>query len=186
MILAISPEGRRALLATARESIASSIEARKPSWPSEAESLDLPCGAFVTLHERGALRGCIGRMTSPDPLFETVRAMARAAAFEDPRFPPLDREELPSIDIEITVLSPLRRISSVSEIEVGRHGIYITRGWRSGVFLPQVATEQGWDRDTLLEEVCYKAGLPGDAWKSAEAVLQVFEGLVFGERELRG
>jgi AmmeMemoRadiSam system protein A len=183
MNLAIPPEARSALLATARESIASSLEARKPDWPIAAERLDSPCGAFVTLHERGALRGCIGRMTSPDPLFETVRAMARAAAFEDPRFPPLDRDEFPLIEIEITVLSPLRRISSISEIEVGKHGIYITRGWRSGVFLPQVATEQGWDRDSLLEEVCYKAGLPGDAWKSPDAVLQIFEGLVFGEKD---
>lgn len=181
MHLELDAAGRAALLATARESIASNLEARRPSWPPEAERLDYPCGAFVTLRERGSLRGCIGRMTSPAPLFETVRDMARAAAFEDPRFPRLEPEELGSIDIEITVLSPLRRIASASEIEVGRHGVLITKGPRSGVFLPQVATEQGWDRDRLLEELCRKAGLPAGSWRSPEAELQVFEGLAFGE-----
>jgi len=120
-------------------------------------------------------------MSSPEPLYETVREMARSAAFEDPRFAPVSREELDSIEIEITALSPMRKIASVEEIEVGRHGIHIQKLWRSGVFLPQVATEQGWDRDQLLEEVCYKAGLPGDSWKGPDAVISIFEGLVFGE-----
>ena len=178
----LSDEEKAALLATARESIASRLERRAPAWPSAAEAVDAPCGAFVTLRERGSLRGCIGRMTSTSPLYETIREMAAAAAFEDPRFPQLSPDELPHVDIEITVLSPLRKVESVSEIEVGRHGIYITKGWHSGVLLPQVATEQGWSRDTFVEQTCYKAGLPPDAWKSPDAIIQIFEGLVFGER----
>jgi len=183
MTIDLDAEEREALLKTAREAIAAELERRSPAWPLEAESLNAPCGAFVTLRERGALRGCIGRMTASEPLHETIREMARAAAFEDPRFPSLGKDELDRIDIEITVLSPLRKVSSVAEIEVGRHGIYITKGWHSGVLLPQVATEQGWDRDTFVEQTCYKAGLPGDAWKSPDVVMQVFEGLVFGEKE---
>lgn len=183
MRLELGPALEAALLAAARESIASALERRPPSWPAAADGAAEPCGAFVSLHVGRSLRGCIGRMTSPEPLYETVREMARAAAFEDPRFTPVSREELDSIDIEITALSPMRRVEEVSEIEVGLHGIHIQKGWRSGVFLPQVAVEQGWDRDTLLEEVCRKAGLPAEAWRSPDAVISVFEGLVFGEAD---
>jgi len=172
---------REALLRTARESIASRLERRSPAWPPAAGALLTPCGAFVTLRENTALRGCIGRMSSPDPLVETVRQMAAAAAFEDPRFRPLQINEFDLIAIEITVLSPLRRIHDPNEIVVGRHGIHLTKGWRSGVLLPQVATEQGWDRATFLEQTCWKAGLPPDAWQSPDTVISIFEGLVFGE-----
>lgn len=182
MTIEFNAEEKTLLLKTAREAIVSRLERRAPSWPA-AERLDAPCGAFVTLRKQGALRGCIGRMTSPEPLYLTIREMALAAAFEDPRFPSLVEGELRHIDIEITVLSPLRKINDVNEIEVGRHGIYITKGWHSGVLLPQVAVEQGWGRDTFVEQTCYKAGLPPDAWKSPDAVIQIFEGLVFGETE---
>jgi AmmeMemoRadiSam system protein A len=173
---------KKILLATARESIASRLHKRSAIWPHAAGALLMPGGAFVTLHEDSSLRGCIGRMSSPDPLVETVREMARSAAFEDPRFPALKSEELEVVDIEITVLSPMRRIEDPNEIVVGLHGIYIVKGWRSGVLLPQVATEQGWDRATFLEQICWKAGLPPDAWKSPDANISIFEGLVFGER----
>ncbi|MGO8694166.1 MAG: AmmeMemoRadiSam system protein A [Rectinemataceae bacterium] len=172
---------RKALLATARESIASRLEKRAASWPCAAGALLMPGGVFVTLHENSSLRGCIGRMSSPAPLVETVREMARAAAFEDPRFPALEHDDLDLMDIEITVLSPLRRIQDPNEIVVGLHGIYIVKGWRSGVLLPQVAAEQGWDRGTFLEQTCWKAGLPPDAWEGPDASISIFEGLVFGE-----
>jgi AmmeMemoRadiSam system protein A len=179
----IRDEDRSALLATARESISSRLLKREPRWPETSARLEAFYGVFVTLHERGNLRGCIGRMTASGSLVSTIREMARAAAFEDPRFRSLTAEELDGIDIEITVLSPLRRIDGIDEIEVGKHGIYITKGWHSGVLLPQVATEQGWDRRTFVEQTCCKAGLPAGAWSSPEAVLQIFEGLVFGEKE---
>lgn len=109
--------------------------------------------------------------------------MALAAAFEDPRFMPLAPEELNRVDLEITVLSPLRRIGGPEEIELGRHGLYLVLGRRAGVFLPQVPVEQGWDLPTYLEELCHKAGLPEGSWRAPDAELSVFEGLVFGEKK---
>jgi len=106
-----------------------------------------------------------------------------SASLNDPRFPPLTEEELRDIDIEISVLSPLKEIQDVSEIEVGRHGIYITRGYQSGVLLPQVATEYGWDRETFLQHTCQKAGLPPDAWKQEGTKIEIFDAQVFGEKD---
>ena len=177
----LDAEEKSALLATAREAIASRLEKRQAVWPPASGALLGPGGAFVTLHEKGSLRGCIGRMSSPDPLVTTIREMARAAAFEDPRFPALAHDELALVDIEITLLSPMRRIEDTAEIVLGLHGLYIVKGWKSGVFLPQVATEQGWDKETYLEQVCRKAGLPPDSWKSPEAAISIFEGAIFGE-----
>jgi uncharacterized protein len=182
---AIPEHEGRALVATAREAIVSRLEGRAPRWPSAGPSLSAPCGAFVTLRAktggRESLRGCIGRMTSNESLVITVREMAIAAAFEDPRFPPLRAEELPRICVEVTALSPMRLIGGVDEIEIGRHGVLMTRGGHSAVFLPQVATEQGWDRDELLDNLCYKAGLSPSAWHSNEARFHVFEGNIFEE-----
>lgn len=122
-------------------------------------------------------------MQSEMPLAETVRNMAEAAAFEDPRFDPLTRAEFPDIDIEITVLGPMRSIRGEDEVIVGKHGLYLTAKGRVGVFLPQVATENGWDRLEFLDKLCLKAGLPPGTWKDANAQLYVFEGLVFGEKD---
>jgi AmmeMemoRadiSam system protein A len=133
----------------------------------------------VTLHKQGRLRGCIGQIHARQPLVRTVAEMAVAAAFEDPRFPPLRREELRDIDIEISVLTPLRRITDVGEIQVGTHGIYLRRGAYSGLLLPQVATEWGWDRNTFLEHTCEKAHLPKDAWKDKKAEIYIFSADVF-------
>ena len=173
------------LISTAREAIASRLEARAPRWPSARRTLAEPRGAFVTLHVgRGpdaALRGCIGRMSATETLTRTVKEMAVAAAFEDPRFPPLEKPEYAGIAVEVTVLSPLRVIGSTSEIIVGLHGVYMTKGGHSAVFLPQVATEQGWSRDELLDNLCYKAGLSPSAWHSSDTRFQVFEGKIFGE-----
>jgi AmmeMemoRadiSam system protein A len=175
----------RVLLATAREAIASRLEGRSPRWPVSSAALSAARGAFVTLRGgKGAgspLRGCIGRMNANESLVRTVRAMAASAAFEDPRFPPLTQGEFPGISIEVTVLSPMRQIGSVSEIELGRHGVYMSKGWHAAVFLPQVATEQGWGLEELLVNLCYKAGLSADSWKDTDARLQVFEGRIFEE-----
>jgi AmmeMemoRadiSam system protein A len=174
-----------ALLATAREAIASRLEGRAPRWPTYRPVLSSPRGAFVTLRsgkaESSPLRGCIGRMGAKEPLITVIRDMALAAALEDPRFPPLTKEEYPSISVEVTVLSPMRSIGSVDEIEVGRHGVLLTKGWHQAVFLPQVATEQGWNREELLVNLCYKAGLPATAWTSEGVKFQVFEGQIFEE-----
>ena len=170
----------------AREAISARLGARAPRWPEiskESEAvLSVPSGAFVTLRsgkgESAPLRGCIGRMTADESLIEVVREMARAAAFEDPRFPPLKADEYPGISVEITVLTPMRPIKSVEEIEIGRHGVYLTKGWQQAVFLPQVATEQRWNREELLANLCRKAGLPPNAWKESDARFQIFEGQI--------
>ena len=137
-------------------------------------------GAFVSLHKNGRLRGCIGTFASPQPLYITVRDMAVAACSGDPRFVPVEESELDSICIEISVLSPLKEINDISEIEVGRHGLYITKGRWRGVLLPQVAVEHGFDREKFLEETCLKAGLETDDWKE-DARIFVFEAEIIKE-----
>ena len=136
------------------------------------------CGAFVSLHKQGRLRGCIGHFGEDTPLHEIVAEMARAAAFEDPRFSPLRREELDNVDIEISVLTPMRRIRSLDEFELHRHGIYIRKGYRSGTFLPQVADEVNWTKEEFVGHCSQdKAGLGWDGWRDAE--LYVYEAIVF-------
>jgi len=181
MNFVLEPEERKFLLATARESVESALERREPLRPGIPPSLAVPRGAFVTLSSGGRLRGCIGRLTPSGPLADTIRAMARAAAFEDPRFPPVGPEEWPSITIEISVLGPMERLASAGDLVVGQHGLYIVQGFRAGVLLPQVATEWGWGRDEFLVQVCRKAGLPSSAWKDPTAELYRFEAAVFGE-----
>ena len=136
------------------------------------------CGAFVSLHKQGRLRGCIGHFGEDYPLHEIVAEMARAAAFEDPRFAPVRREELADIDIEISVLTPMRRIQSLDEFELHRHGIYIRKGYRSGTYLPQVADEVNWTKEEFVAHCAQdKAGIGWDGWKDAE--LYVYEAIVF-------
>ena len=142
------------------------------------------CGAFVTLHIKGSLRGCIGNIVGTKPVPETVAEMAKSSAFRDPRFNPLSKEEYNNIDIEISILSPIEIVNDVSEIVVGRDGVIISRGFNSGLLLPQVATEQGWDRDTFIEHTCHKAGLPGNAWTDPDTKIEKFSAQVFGEIEL--
>ena len=135
----------------------------------DSENLLTNCGAFVTLKKRDNLRGCIGYIKAYKPLWETVQEMAVAAAFHDPRFPSLKPEEVPQLTFEISVLSPLKRIKDINEIEVGKHGLYIIHGHRAGLLLPQVATEYKWDGETFLAETCHKAGLPANAWMDKES-----------------
>jgi len=138
-------------------------------------------GVFVTLHRRGALRGCIGYIEGFKPLHQAVGEMARAAAFGDPRFDPVSAAELAELDVEISVLTPLRRMADRSEIHVGEHGLFIRKGPRSGLLLPQVATEYGWDREIFLRHTCLKAGLPETAWQDPEAEIYLFGAEIFGE-----
>lgn len=187
MSFTISRDEREAFLYTAREAIASRLLGRKARWPEYGATAEERLGAFVTLHKhtgsgRRSLRGCIGRMSSEQPLRLTIRDMAIASAFEDPRFPALSSGELEHIDIEISVLSPFEPCSP-QDVSPGEHGVYLTRGYRSGVFLPQVATEQGWDRMALLEQLCVKAGLESGAYASPEARLFRFTATVFGEQD---
>jgi len=143
-------------------------------------------GAFVTLNKHHMLRGCIGNFFTHDPLYRNVQMMAIAAAVEDPRFRHVTADELKDITIEISVLSELEPVKSINEIEVGKHGLYVTKGFYRGVLLPQVATEYGWDRDTFLSETCVKAGLPADEWKKGGIKIKKFTAQVFSEEEVFG
>ncbi len=150
-----------------------------PEFKVDAPTLKENRGAFVTINKRGQLRGCIGYIEGRGPLYKTIEEMAEAAAFRDPRFNPVTEKELPDLEIEISVLTPLKRITDVNEIEVGKHGIYIKKGWYSGLLLPQVATEYGWDRKTFLEYTCQKAGLPTTAWKDKGTEIYIFSADIF-------
>jgi AmmeMemoRadiSam system protein A len=150
-----------------------------PSMAGETPKLKENRGAFVTLKRKGQLRGCIGYIQAFKPLSRTIMEMAQAAAFQDPRFPPLAKNELADLDIEISVLTPFRLIQDIEEIEVGKHGLLIERGGYSGLLLPQVATEYRWDRQTFLEHTCLKAGLPKEAWKDKNTKIQVFAAEIF-------
>lgn len=179
--LGLSQEEKDLLKDIARKSIESALNGLPAPDPPHALSPKMkePRGAFVTLQKGHRLRGCIGFIQATKPLHETVKEMARAAAFDDPRFPPLTKEEWPQVDIEISVLTPLERIEDPSQIKVGVHGIYIVKGARRGLLLPQVAVEYGWDRETFLEQTCIKAGLPPDAWKDPKTEIYVFSADVF-------
>ncbi len=177
----LTEDERKTLLATARGSIAARFSGARFETPSATPALATPCGAFVTLKIGGRLRGCIGHIAATAPLVETVRDVALSSAFDDPRFPPLARGELEKATIEVSVLSPLRRTRDPSEIRVGTHGILLSRGGRSGLLLPQVATEQGWQRDEFLAHTCRKAGLPDDAWRDPDTSIEIFSAIVFGE-----
>jgi len=150
-----------------------------PEFTVDAPILKENRGAFVTIQKKGQLRGCIGYIEGRGPLYRTIEEMAEAAAFRDPRFMPVTEKELPDLGIEISVLTPLKRITDVDEIEVGKHGIYIKKGWYSGLLLPQVATEYGWDRKTFLEHTCKKAGLPSNAWKDKSTEIYIFSADIF-------
>ena len=167
----LDAEGRQ-LLEIARRSIASCVTgegrydaATDPDFPGFSENLESPCGAFVTVRKGDHLRGCIGLIEAVKPLWQTAQNMAVAAAAEDPRFTPVKPDELNDLHIEISVLSPLEEVGSLKQIEVGRHGILIKKGFHSGLLLPQVATEHNWELEEFLRNACYKAGLNPEAWK---------------------
>ena len=175
----LTDDEKRILKDIALTSISDSL-AGKPIAESTTltATLKRKCGAFVSLHKQGRLRGCIGHFGEDVPLHEIVAEMARAAAFEDPRFIPVTKDELDDIDIEISVLTPMRRIQSLDEFQLHRHGIYIRKGYRSGTFLPQVADEVNWTKEEFVGHCAQdKAGIGWDGWKEAE--LYVYEAIVF-------
>ena len=177
----LSSEDKTILLQLAREAIVSHIGNK------DVQRIELanPClqekrGCFVCVKIDGKLRGCIGNFISDKPLCQLVQEMAISAATRDPRFYPMKQEDLAKFDLEISVLTPLRKISSIEEIQVGVHGIYIEKNYSRGVLLPQVAVEYGWDRDTFLNQTSMKAGLDADDWKEG-ADIYVFSADVFNE-----
>lgn len=179
--MGLTDDEKQALLRIARASIQAELAGKKPPAAKGQGTLEEKRGAFVSLKRRGRLRGCIGFIEAKKPLVQTVEEMAVAAALQDPRFEPLREEELKEIRLEISVLSPLRKIADVGAIEVGTHGLYVRKGSRAGLLLPQVATEYGWERDTFLKETCRKAGLAPDAWRDPETEIYLFSADVFGE-----
>jgi hypothetical protein len=183
--LSFTKDEAKTLISIARSSIRSMLYDNKQStinaetFPSD---LKKPLGAFVTLKINGNLRGCIGRFTSTEPLYEVVRQMALASAFEDTRFNPLTRQEFEKTEIEISVIGPLKKISNISEIVLGKHGIYIKKDFRSGTMLPQVATENHWTREEFLGYTSRdKAGLGWTGWKDAE--IYIYEAAVLEENK---
>jgi AmmeMemoRadiSam system protein A len=181
----LKPEERLILLRLARETIASQFKLTNISTFVPSPQLTRPCGAFVTLHKKtGALRGCIGYITASRPLTDTIKEAALACAFHDSRFTPLQEKELEHVHIEISVLSPFQKIKDLEEIQVGHHGLLIRSGYKSGLLLPQVAIEQGWNKETFLRNTCLKAGLPGECWKNPYAEIEIFRALVFNEQQL--
>ena len=177
----LNDEDKRMLKDIALTSIKDSLDGKRivePTLNSQFSILNSRCGAFVSLHKQGRLRGCIGHFGEDVPLHEIVAEMARAAAFEDPRFMPVTKDELDDIDIEISVLTPMRRIQSLDEFQLHKHGIYIKKGYRSGTFLPQVADEVNWTKEEFVGHCAQdKAGIGWDGWKDAE--LYVYEAIVF-------
>ncbi|SYZ74661.1 AMMECR1 domain protein [Candidatus Zixiibacteriota bacterium] len=176
----LTDEDKLYLRGLAAESIQAGLE-KKPFKPTEPESKILreKRGAFVTIKSGGELRGCIGLIRAYKPLYEVIADMAQAAAFEDPRFMPLTPREAKNLEIEISALSPLMRVEKIDDIEVGRDGLMIKLDLHSGLLLPQVATEHGWDRTTFLEQTCLKAGLPKNSYKDKAAEIYRFTADIF-------
>jgi hypothetical protein len=172
---------REELLALARATIAGYLETDSlPDYETDDPLLVRRSGAFVTLKERGELRGCIGHTRADLPLYQVVQQVAVSAATADPRFPPLTAEGLRDVSVEISVLSPFRRVTDVEQIRVGEHGLMIYKDNRRGLLLPQVPVEQGWDRTEYLDNLCLKAGLVAGCWQE-RATLYAFTAIVFGE-----
>jgi hypothetical protein len=165
----------------ARASIRHRLGLGPPPEIPTAGALGPPRGAFVTLRRGGELRGCIGRFEPAGSLAHTVADMALAAAFEDPRFPPLAPEEVDDLDVHVSALGPRRPIADPESLRIGEHGLVVRRGWHRGVLLPVVAVEQGWDVQTFLKHACLKAGLPPQAWREPGTTVEVFEAEEFGD-----
>jgi AmmeMemoRadiSam system protein A len=175
---------RKQLLRIARESIEAVHAGRTPQWSAADvdEELHRPAGAFVTLKTKsGDLRGCIGSIHAVHPLYQAVTSSAISAAFRDPRFSPVQPQELPALEIEISVMGPIEPVTTPDDIEVGRDGLIVSRGRNAGLLLPQVATEYGWDRETFLSQTCVKAGLSPTAWRLQDTRIERFAAEVFGE-----
>ena len=170
---------RQRLLTLARQALVSRVRGgHPPQPPSDLEAAS--SGLFVTIHCRGELRGCLGTLDDREPLGRSVVRLAGDVSHQDYRFQPVRAEELDDVSIDLSVLTPTEVVTDPSTIEVGRDGLIVQQGRHKGLLLPQVATEQGWDRETLLAHTCLKAGLPRDAWKRGATILR-FQAEVFGE-----
>ncbi|UCC96516.1 MAG: AmmeMemoRadiSam system protein A [Phycisphaerales bacterium] len=180
----MNDQQKNTLLKVARDTVEAVVRQKAPpKAQSDDPELNAPCGCFVTLKNRGRLRGCIGQFTSESPLIELTAEMAKASATGDPRFfgDPITIRELEKLDVEISVLSALQRTDDALSLRLGTDGIYIKRGRASGCFLPQVATETGWDKEEFLSYCCaHKAGLAPDAWKEPETEVYLFTADAFG------
>lgn len=179
----LSARDKRELLALARRSVEYAVRERKPYEPaaSASETLNRERGAFVTLKKSGELRGCIGYTSAVKPLYITVRDTAMFAALRDTRFHPVAASELSHLEYEVSVLSPLRRVTDVRQIQVGQHGLLMKNGDYEGILLPQVPVDEKWDRQTFLDETCRKAGMRADCWKDEDTDIFMFTAVVFGE-----
>jgi hypothetical protein len=180
----LSDRDKNELLALARKSVEQAVEQRKQYEPgaTASEALNQDRGAFVTLTEAGVLRGCIGYTSATKPLYLTVRDTATLAALRDPRFPPVSASELPLLEYEISVLSPLRRVMDIQQIQIGRDGLLMKNGDHEGLFLPQVPVEQKWGLQKYLQELCVeKANMPSNCWQDPNTDIFRFTAVVFGE-----
>lgn len=181
----LTNEEKQELLHVARHTIEAFVQTHKRAEvKTQSAQLSEHRGAFVTLHKNESLRGCIGTFTADEPLIDVIQEMAIAAATRDPRFRPVTSDEVSQLHIEISVLSPLSP-AKAEDVVVGKHGIFITHGFNRGVLLPQVATENGWDRETFLAQTCVKAGLPKSAWKEEQTKIEVFSAEIFSEEKHR-
>lgn len=178
----LTQEEKKYLLNIARQSIELAVKNKILPVPNECPKVfQTPSGAFVTIHKFGELRGCIGYIEATKPLIETIIETASHAALNDPRFMPVSIDELEDLELEISILSPLKEITDVNEIEVGIHGIVMEQGLNRGLLLPQVPTEYNWDRDTFLSQTARKAGLPFDAWKKGNTKISIFTAEIFND-----
>jgi MEMO1 family protein len=179
----LNAQEKNELLTLARKSVEQAVKERAPYEPAANadDVLNQERGAFVTLRESGALRGCIGYTSAMKPLYLAVRDTATLAALRDPRFQPVSASELPRLQYEISVLSPLRRVVNIQQIKVGQHGLLMKNGTYEGLLLPQVPMEQKWDREKFLEETCVKAGVGSSCWKDENTDIFMFTAVVFGE-----
>jgi uncharacterized protein len=176
----ISESDERPLLSIARHALEARVAGDRPPEIVCIGPLALRCGAFVSIHNGDQLRGCLGRLSPNSPLGATLVYLGGALADSDPRFPPVLPDELPLLQMEISLLMPERPIASIDEVTVGQHGVIVEHGRSRGLLLPQVATGFGWDRETFLEHACLKAGLPREAWRTGARIL-VFEARIFAE-----
>lgn len=185
--ITLSRQEQQQLLQLARKSVEKAVREGKLFEPAQASSASLAGarGAFVTLTKKSQLRGCIGYTVPMKPLYLTVRDVAAFAALRDSRFPPVSERELNELEYEISVLTPFHRMQDVNELRIGEHGLLVRRGEDMGVLLPQVATEQHWDRNTFLQQACLKTGLDENAWRDEETDVFLFSATVFGERDAR-
>jgi len=181
---ALNEEEKITLLKIARKTLESFLkEGKIPQFGAVSENLKEKRGAFVTLKKNGLLRGCIGRIVADTALYKLISQVVIDSALNDPRFSPVGYEELKDIEIEISVLTPFTEIENLEEIEVGKHGLMIRKGFYSGLLLPQVPLEYGWGRETFLKHICLKAGLPPDAYKEKDVLLYKFSAIVFSEKD---